>query len=1168
MRCLLTVTLRWPLAAAAWLLTIGLALGDTLPIRYTEPLKRSWQREVLGFRVDVPRGPWTAKDLFVTDESGAAIASQVSDVLDQGERKGVSLTVWLIADFAPWKSRTWMLHYGERATPSPATDLTAKDEPGACVLANELVAVRTGRCAERCAVPVEPGKVPAPILAVRGPSGAWLGHGWLESPRRVTGYSMRLIDDGPIFKRVRAEYDFEGGRYACSVTLRTGERVVHVQEEFDLGPPSAARDANFCFSFQEGLKPDTVRWAGRYYTPAFNPGKATFAGSDMREAVFPIDYSKSQRLLRLHGLFVWWPEAANYYAAYRANDPQSDLVAVFPERPSYWRRPTVFFLETTPDKQLVMRAPIRQPIAEWAVDGVEYPSPYYTGTVEPGTPRSLGIRQWGMLVAKAADVIPANDDFTTSGIRRAWTRYGQNPLDKIKDWTLAWPEPGPAAYPRGQMTGAELPALRARAAQVPALKQLVNHPRHRLFSYLVTQDPVLGDKLLHADSKDPAMVGVLPALRESVACFLDTNGDLGVRTYMHHGNFHINAAAPLFDVAMSVPSATPDDRREAMALYAFLLYKISDPDWLAYGAGFHLGNPNMPTSSLSLLGTGAALVPEHPQAADWMMRSVADSLHMLRDYVAPGGAWRECPHYQTDAAMSFLLPSSLQLKHAGFLDLFQDSRLKSTMLYHAQLLTPVDPRFGIRSIPPIGNSYYEPTSLYGRMAAGTASTDPTYARWMQWAWKAVGANYQYSADEMVCNEELPAAMPDLSSRHFPGFGTVMRSHVGTPDEAYLIFRMGYQHEHYENEQGEIVLYAKGTPLCLDFGSVYYPTMLRPWMHNRVAINHKLDWTSLGEVVENNLLQAADACLGRMTVREVFPWPEDPWEKTPPNVAPPPQPIGPTTWTRQVVFVKHERADGPHYVVLRDGLAGAGDDFTEFSLWGLADRVTTAGNVATYKGQLGVDLAVTVLDPASPTFTTGEYSHKYLSGAMAPFWQKVNGTKKFEEIQRYIRIKRADHGGYLAVLYPYKPGEAVPAFTTWADGAGVQATIGDEKHVVICASSAGRHQAGGIAIQGQRALVRLGPKASHLALLAGSRLKASGVAIEAPGPVAITISGKTVTGEANLAAPGELRLSLPAGVSAATARITADGQTRQLAVTASDGAIRFSLPKGRCSFALP
>lgn len=1155
-----------PFALFVAVATIAPVPAETLPITYTEPLKRTWTHEVLGFHVEVPRGEWRPEDLFVTDEAGTVIPTQVSDVLDQHELKAIPLTVWLVSDFAPWQKRTWQLHYGKPGPTIPAADFTVKEERDAFVLANDRLAIRTGRGEQHFAKAVDPRKVPAPIVAVRGPSGSWIGRGWLEAPRRVTGYAIRLVDDGPIFKRVRAEYAFEGGRYVCTITLRTGEEVIHFREEFDLGDPSPARDANFCFSFTDGLKPNTVRWYGRPHDKRFNRFDARAAAN--RESVFTIDYAKPERLLRLHGLFTWWPQAASYYAAYRENDPASDLVAIFPERPGHWRNPTAIFLETTKDKHLVMRAPLRQPVQEWVVDGVDYLSPYYTGTVYPGTPRNQGVREWGMLVTRAAEVVePENDSIETSGIRKTWSRYGQNPLDKIKEWTLSWPAPGAEAYPRGAITPDKLPALRERAGRILDLKKLVGSNQHKFFTYLVTQDPKLGDTLLRDRAGgDANWMGLLPKLRYSVGCYLDTNGDLGNRTFMHHGNYHIVGAAPVFDVALSVPSMTPDERREALAAYAFLLYKLSDSDWLAYGAGFHLGNPNMPTMSLSQLGAGAALVPEHLMAADWMLRSVSSNLHMLRDYTAPGGAWRECPHYQMDASLSGVLQVATAFQHAGLIDLYQNPFLKATMLYHVRILTPVDPRFGIRTMPAIGNGSYEPTGTYGRMAAGTAASDPAYSAWMQWAWKAVGAPYHYKNDELVNNEDLPAVRPDLSSRHFPGFGTVMRSHVGAADETYLLFRMGYQHEHYENEQGEIVLYARGVPLCMDFGSTYQPSMRRPWLHNRIAINHKVDH-ALGEITENNLLDAADSCLGNLTVREVYPIPEDPWEKTPPNAGPPPEPLAPTTWTRQVVLVKNERGDGPQYVVVRDGFEGAGDDFTEFSLWNLATEVNTDGNVATFSGQHGVDLAVTMLNPAVPAFTTGEYGHKFLAGNTVPFWRAVNGKKPFEEVQRYLRVKRTDHNGYFAVLYPYKPGEEVPTFSGWDNGAGVQATIGDERHTVVCAERPGTFKDGGVAFEGQRAMVRQGKDRLVLALLTGQSLQAGGYGLRGPGPTAVTVAGGKVVGEANLTAAGEVFLRFPAAPMVATIVIQTGEKEEKRGLALEDTTARLALPAGRCVFRL-
>ena len=1153
----------------ALVLCAGAAWGGSVTLEYEEPLRRAWAREAITFRTEVPRQHFDTERMYVTDEAGATVPAQFSDPVLQQEHSRIPITVTLIADFDPWQKRTWTLHYGNGQQPKPpATALVTGCTEGVCILANDRVAVRMLCGEKQFAQPVPAGRVPAPILAVRGPSGEWLGRGWLESSRRVTGYRITHEEDGPIFKTVRAAYDFEGGYYVCTVTLRTGEDILHIREEFDLGPPSADRDSHFCFALTPGLEPDTVRWYGRYHDERFNPSKAPVVDYNIqKEAVFPVDYTKPERMLRLHGLFVWWPQAACYYGAYRADEPASDLVAVFARFPGNWANPTAIFLETTADGELVIKAPIRQPVQDWNVDGVDYRSPYYTGTVADGMQRSFGAREWGMLVARAGDVVPEADAFAASGIRKAWTRYGQNPLDKIKGWTLQWDGMPPASYPIGHIRRDMLPALRARVEQDADLRSHIDDYNRNLFRYLVHQDPELGRELIRRDEGDKHRRGLLPTLRQGVGYYLDTEGDLGVHTFMHHGIGLSRSVLDRYDVAMGVESMTADEAREARALYAFLLYKLSDPDWLAYGTGFHLGNPNMPTAALSVLGQGAALIPGHPMSYRWTMRSVQNMTDMLRDYTSPGGAWRECPHYQMDASIRFVIQAADILRNAGFMDLYRNPYLKSTMLYGAQVMTAVDPRLGVRTLPAIGNGSHEPISHFGRMAAGTATSDPEYSSWMQWAWQEMGSLYWHENDELSIDASLPARPPDMSSRHFPGFGTVMRSHFDDPNETYLVFRMGRNHEHYENDQGSIILYSKGAPLVLDFGSIYQPTMLRPWMHNRVSIDHKVDWLNTGEVEENDLLESADGALGRLTVDRLFTVPEDPLEKMAPNSPAPSVGIDPVTWTRQVLMVKNETADGPHYVVLRDGFQGTGGEFTEFSLWSLATGVEADGNRAHYPGQEGVDLTVTVLDPAKPQFATGKYGHTFLYAPVAHFWRPLHPDQKFEEVQHYIRLKRTDRGGYLAVLYPHRPGEVVPEFKPWADGAGVTAGVGGETHTAICASEPGTFTSNGITLEGQRALVRQAGDRRVLALLSGSSLTAGEFGLSGAAPVAVTVEGDRVTGEANLAVAGQVQIVLPDVDSIGRAVVTAGAEVVVDIMGDWLGAVTLSLPAGRSRFEL-
>ncbi len=443
----------------------------TVTFSYEEALKRAWKHEVLNFTVFVPEMNCHPAAMFVTDETGAVVPAQVALAPITQKPKKLPVIVSLIADFEPWQQRTWTLHCDEPKPALPASDLTCKEENGSYVLANELIAIRTGRGEATFAKSVDAGKVPAPLLAVRGRSGKWLGRGWLETPHHVVAYKIALTDDGPVFKRVRAHYQFDNGYYDCTITLRSGEDVVHFHEEFDMGAPSADRDSHFCFSIYQGLQPDTVRWTGWYVDKKFNPNGAVWL-DPTKEAVFPVDYAHPGPMLRLFGLFYWWEQSACYYGAYKQNDPQSDLIGVFPERPGHWSNPTVLSLESRKGPDLVVKAPIRLPIPKGVTDGVEYRSSYMSGSLAPGSPETRGIREWGLLLSRPADAIAAKPEFTNSGIRKAWTRYGQNPLDKIKDMTLIWPDPGARAYPRGAVTAAELPDLRVRATKENAHEPL------------------------------------------------------------------------------------------------------------------------------------------------------------------------------------------------------------------------------------------------------------------------------------------------------------------------------------------------------------------------------------------------------------------------------------------------------------------------------------------------------------------------------------------------------------------------------------------------------------------------------------------------------------------------------------------------------------------------
>jgi hypothetical protein len=129
-----------------------------------------------------------------------------------------------------------------------------------------------------------------------------------------------------------------------------------VKETFDLGAPSAARDQHFCFSLYDGFEPDTLRWRGRYWDKTLAVNNPAAGYKLYQEAVAPLDYKRDRSLVRLLGLFCWWPETAHYWAVYRKDAPEGDLVGVFRARAGYWRNPTCLFLDQRAKPDLAARS--------------------------------------------------------------------------------------------------------------------------------------------------------------------------------------------------------------------------------------------------------------------------------------------------------------------------------------------------------------------------------------------------------------------------------------------------------------------------------------------------------------------------------------------------------------------------------------------------------------------------------------------------------------------------------------------------------------------------------------------------------------------------------------------------------------------------------------------
>jgi len=202
------------------------------------------------------------------------------------------------------------------------------------------------------------------------------------------------------------------------------------------------------------------------------------------------------------------------------------------------------------------------------------------------------------------------------------------------------------------------------------------------------------------------------------------------------------------------------------------------------------------------------------------------------------GAHFGAPHY-IGASMGPTLPVALQLKASGVTNPFvTEPKLTKFAQFYMNLLTPPEPRFGgLRKMVSLGDSATEGSELYGELATGFNTVNPSLSSQLMQAWVEGGrtqGNF-YGSTVPIINAQLPASPLNLRSVAYPGYAAILRHASGTPNEtaAWLIDGEFYSdHRHFD--RGSLHMYALGAPLSLDWGSQYYPQITGSYYHNNVV----------------------------------------------------------------------------------------------------------------------------------------------------------------------------------------------------------------------------------------------------------------------------------------------------------------------------------------------
>ena len=1043
---------------------LGLSASAMGAARYglTDYLNHSWKEELISFVVEFPAGQ--CREIASVTANGQPVQFQLarSELKRHPDGTIASARVYVLTDLGPRQQIAFEGLGGEQAKRAELapTDLKVSEGQGAVTVETRWAGVR---------LPLgefdQPERMPAPYQGFRLTTGRWVGSSVLMGDPAPQSLKAELLERGPLFAEALLTYSYPEGRtYTLHCRVIAGQPVALFSEEFNLEPGSKYfRSINYDFKrFAQGRFGYSEEFQGSHWVRLslgdFSP--------DLEKLVSSPDQGS--------------------HSAFRADDPwvatlhpwqswhggslmvpltdEDDYMALMALKAGYWVRP----LENLPlikqtGEEIFLELPLNDGAREWGVH--------------------FGPTDSWKLAGPERDAREYGGLDSPSPLRLALIKYGESPLETVKDWKLSWQDPRPVPYPVSINPPGRLDEVRERIAQDPVLsaharratdhwESLRSHEGFP-FTWRWTMTPEgVEDAYLPTGEKRYARelyeltLARLHYYAEQTLCGV---GFHNYRAGHQYGMFHVAhflvGVTRQADICLGSPHITDQEKADLRAHLAFFAYVFDDRNyWPPNEIG--KGTYNMYASRDGALGLLGAVLPGHPDAPAWQKAGIDRVNDILSNFIYPSGAMLEGMHY-SGVTLDFTLPFITTLKLGGGMDYFQDERLKRGLRWYASLLPPVDPRFGQAYMPPFGYSHPVNTSQSVRWAvaaAMVADSDPDLAGLMMRTWhnqgrplKMVGGEAGYFSAFFlgVVDPTLPVPQdPGLSSASWEGFGAVLRNHSDSPLETFMAIPTGTPggFRAYPNE-GTFHLYAKGAPLCLRFGTRSFNPIatLQAWMNNRITFDRRDECTGgTGKITRWASLAAGDLFGGeyrftRLAAKAAMTG-EEPgrMELSEPRVVKTDLKVGeglgffgdqedvpPQLWRRFIMLVKDPQPLGPNYFFVRDAFQASLP--TDWNLWCLADDLKIDGPRATFKGKFGVDLDVFI----------AQEPKKIVTGA----WGPDNERQKLLQLQQDVNV------GYSALLYPRKDGEPVPEFAAVAEGKGVRVSLpGRTEWAFLCEES--------------------------------------------------------------------------------------------------------------------
>ncbi len=1136
------LAVRCFLTAASFIPALAGAAERTLEVR--DPIGKAWSDEPISWELSFQPGEWRG-DRFRVTRDGRPVVAQLVPGERHADGSVKSAAVLFVIDALAPRGRTAIALATDTEGP-PDTDLRLTPEPGALVVSNRVAAVKVlDRNGEGNAGDL------SPVLGVRTPSGKWTAAGsYRTTTTRPVRSRTEVLERGPVRARVRVVTSFDNGRrHTVVVSLWTGSPSVEISEEFDLGPDSRYRFKEFGDDRDElgwewwswygdkdgtkeahadnwvldlsagGFEPRAVRYRGEAST---DPDKG--AAGERGESGYTLSFAAPRRLEKyLAAHDQWRPDAVTWYAAGASSDPSAEVLALYTHSARLWRNPNVLPLP----RGITLRTGANDLRLWTESDGKRL-------VVE--APLGLGARTWALRAGTAAETFrPAGASPTALSAEIVKRCLG---LDVVRRWIVDWDMT--LDYPRLFIGKGEKEAFYARLKG-----QGIGSPGNFLDTFLRQQDAA-GFERDYAEAvklADGMIAGYF-----STGCDL-TNGHPGWMLGYWHGISVANA----LDVLAGSPLCPPEKTRALKAKLAILTYCLASRDaWPDKRINYGWGSMNMPVGRWGGLVVMASALSDHPAAREWLRDASRCFRMLLRTQYAPDGTHISCPHYIGASSTSFY--AWIALARSGLAeDVSTSPELQRFARYYAQLLTPVDPRWGIRTLLTEGDSRPGSSPLPGILATLFKRSAPDLAGELIGLWREGGSDLSSGMgvpDLLIIDPTIPPRPPRLGSQVFPGFGAFLRHRaLGTPEESYLAFLAGdFMIDHTNSDVLAFQWHEKGVPLSVFCGSMYQPmasTALshdtvcwdivpggapdpgkdQPgnWYHDRGqpwvdlgGVRPRLHWEvgcdretqdvleTRGRVSLASDLPGASLLEGRVLVKALTETPtradhaiaiaSQAW---PPATRLP----RPFLWRRRLLCVNAPAADGMNYMVVRDDFDGFTERTPYFQYWSLSEDVALNGRTARFAGQLGVDTDLVVLEPKEAALAKDSFTHDQCEPIVSGIHQRKHGTG-FTEKQVVCRVEGRKGAGFLVIIFPRKAVEPAPSVAPWGDG-GAEVSWKGETHRVLLDVEEREVRADGVEARASCLVLKSREGTlREVDLPAGGRASVGGRTLEGTGPCAL------------------------------------------------------------------